>query len=150
MLSSTINGYEGTGRSLSLKLLASLKEKGNLEEVKLSTPIRYGSDDNIESWLMKLLLLNTDTINKLNNSLTVPDKSKLYYVNKDTLFSSHKKSEAFLRQIYYILVSSHYKNTPNDIQLLSDNPTHGLFVLTNDFKANKVGVEDVDIYCVIQ
>lgn len=100
MLSSTINGYEGTGRSLSLKLFASLKEKGNLEEVKLSTPIRYGSDDNIESWLMKLLLLNTDTINKLNNSLTVPDKSKLYYVNKDTLFSSHKKSEAFLRQIY--------------------------------------------------
>jgi len=50
-----------------------------------------------------------------------------------------------LRQIYYILVSSHYKNTPNDIQLLSDNPTHGLFVLTNNFKEDKVGLEDVDI-----
>lgn len=95
---------------------------------------------------MRLLLLNSDIINKMNNNLTVPDKAKLFYVNKDTLFSSHKKSEAFLKQIYYILVSSHYKNTPNDIQLLSDNPSHGLFVLTNEFNSEgKVGLEDVDI-----
>jgi tRNA(Met) C34 N-acetyltransferase TmcA len=28
-MSSTVNGYEGTGRSLSLKLIKELKERGN-------------------------------------------------------------------------------------------------------------------------
>ena len=47
-LSSTINGYEGTGRSLSLKLIKNLKERAEEEpdilsfsEVNLGEPIRY-------------------------------------------------------------------------------------------------------------
>mmetsp|Transcript_76809 Transcript_76809/g.166278 ORF Transcript_76809/g.166278 Transcript_76809/m.166278 type:complete len:112 (-) Transcript_76809:1091-1426(-) len=49
------------------------------------------------------------------------------------------------------MVSSHYKNSPNDIQLLSDNPAHGLFVLTNNFdEEGKVDKHTVDVYCVIQ
>lgn len=57
-LSSTINGYEGTGRSLSLKLIQEIKEnnrKGGqgsggfkkLREVSMSDPIRYAMDDEI-------------------------------------------------------------------------------------------------------
>ena len=71
-MSSTVNGYEGTGRSLSLKLIQQLKE-GNrirqgdnlggrmLKEVQLDEPIRYGLGDPIESWLSKLLCLNSTT-----------------------------------------------------------------------------------------
>lgn len=46
-MSSTINGYEGTGRSLSLKLIKQLKEQSEkstsgrlLREVELTEPIR--------------------------------------------------------------------------------------------------------------
>lgn len=39
------------------------------------------------------------------------------YVNRDTLFSFHKASEAFLHSLMSIYVSAHYKNTPNDLQV---------------------------------
>ena len=64
ILSSTVHGYEGTGRSLSLKLISSLKNKGGntfgrqLKEVQLDEPIRYGSNDPIEKWLNDLLCLD--------------------------------------------------------------------------------------------
>ena len=68
-MSSTINGYEGTGRSLSLKLIQEIKDqnkKGSTElhsfrkfkEVTMTDPIRYAANDVVEKWLNDLLLLN--------------------------------------------------------------------------------------------
>lgn len=44
-------------------------------------------------------------------------------------FSSLKVSEKFLAQVMGLLVSSHYRNTPDDLQTLSDAPAHHLYVL---------------------
>ena len=45
-ISSTISGYEGTGRSLSIKLIADMRKHSgdgrSLKELQLSDPIRYG------------------------------------------------------------------------------------------------------------
>lgn len=73
-ISSTVNGYEGTGRSLSLKLIDGLRDQNKfkvrnqekstgtgfreLKELSLEEPIRYGSSDPIESWLNDLLCLD--------------------------------------------------------------------------------------------
>jgi N-acetyltransferase 10 len=72
-MASTINGYEGTGRSLSLKLLKQLREQSSLSksdkstasigsrtlcEITLNEPIRYSLKDPIESWLNSLLCLD--------------------------------------------------------------------------------------------
>ena len=74
-ISSTIHGYEGTGRSLSLKLIkeinsANLANSRNrsknesrgvlrpFKEFKMEIPIRYAVEDPIESWLYDLLCLN--------------------------------------------------------------------------------------------
>lgn len=50
-------------------------------------------------------------------------------VNRDTLFSFHPVPERMLQKMLALYVSSHYKNTPNDLQLMSDAPAHQLFVL---------------------
>lgn len=50
-------------------------------------------------------------------------------VSKDCLFSGEKATEQFLKLIWSIFSTSHYKNQPNDLMLLSDNPCHRLFVL---------------------
>ena len=50
-------------------------------------------------------------------------------MNKDTLFSFHSASEQFLQKLMSLYVSSHYKNTPNDLMLMSDAPQHHIFVL---------------------
>ncbi|KAJ3026656.1 UNVERIFIED_CONTAM: N-acetyltransferase 10 [Siphonaria sp. JEL0065] len=173
-MSSTINGYEGTGRSLSLKLISQLREQSvagasgsdgasgvlvgrdgkekksggapevnvtapppslrTLREIKLSDPIRYSANDPVESWLTNLLCLDACTPSPSATSLSSrgcphPSQCELFYVNRDTLFSYHKVSEAFLQRMMSLYVASHYKNSPNDLQLMSDAPAHHLFVL---------------------
>ncbi|KNE71131.1 hypothetical protein AMAG_15800 [Allomyces macrogynus ATCC 38327] len=149
-MASTIHGYEGTGRSLSLKLIQSLRQQAasasvaggdaaaadsakdplqrTLREVTLEQPIRYGEGDAIEKWLNSLLCLDA-TVSKTITGCPHPSECQLYYVSRDTLFSHHPVSEAFLQRMMALYVASHYKNTPNDLQLMSDAPAHHLFVL---------------------
>lgn len=184
-MASTINGYEGTGRSLSLKLIQQLREaarpsltkgvysssastyasvhpppedavKSNedgasastkkvtqkaapkartLREITLTTPIRYAANDKIEKWLNQLLCLDASVIPKtLSSGCPHPSTCELFYVSRDTLFSFHPASEAFLQRVMALYVAAHYKNSPNDLQLLSDAPAHHLFVLLPPIK----------------
>lgn len=189
-LSSTVNGYEGTGRALSLKLINELRDSkggrkaeilavstavsdikgsgkakgdekihekrwaaaaaaisesgatrdrltGSLREIELLTPIRYGSGDPVEKWLNKLLCLDTGSTNlKLTGGAPAPSDCELYSVDRDALFSFHSLSEAFLQKLMGLYTSAHYKNTPNDLQMLSDAPAHSLFVLLSPSAEN--------------
>lgn len=164
-MASTINGYEGTGRSLSLKLIQQLREQSrggakalidqetdiadrstgkaskdsgtplsggrSLREITLSEPIRYAPGDAVEKWLNKLLCLDATFPKARTNIHGTPDPSQcqLLHVNRDTLFSFHPVSEKFLHQMMALYVASHYKNSPNDLQLMSDAPAHQLYVL---------------------
>jgi N-acetyltransferase 10 len=166
-MASTINGYEGTGRSLSLKLIAQLRELSkrsvvssaaksqndasstkesstmtpatyqkpslsrSLKELKLEEPIRYAEGDGVEKWLNGLLCLDvqTSSSNRSLQGCPHPSKCDLYFVNRDTLFSYHPASEVFLRRMMSLYVASHYKNSPNDLQLMSDSPSQQLYVL---------------------
>ncbi|KAJ8595161.1 DUF699-domain-containing protein [Rhizopogon salebrosus TDB-379] len=161
-MASTINGYEGTGRSLSLKLIQQLRESTRpsltkdatavedgvtassskkpthsaapkartLREIKLETPIRYSAGDQVEKWLNGLLCLDATIVPKsAQQGCPHPSSCELYYVSRDTLFSYHPASEVFLQRMMALYVASHYKNQPNDLQLMSDAPAHHLFVL---------------------
>ena len=155
-MASTIQGYEGTGRSLSIKLIDEMRNNQKmsgsriLKEISLSQAIRYADNDPIELWLNKLLILDATSAESFEDSLEDPSKLELYMVNRDTLFSYHKGSEAFLKKIMSLFVSSHYKNSPNDLQLLSDAPSHKIFVLCKVLDKQKKAKGLPDIYCAIQ
>ncbi|MBW0471210.1 hypothetical protein O181_010925 [Austropuccinia psidii MF-1] len=175
-MASTINGYEGTGRSLSLKLIAQLRELSKnstaipgstannqaslatesssnalsyhkpklartLKELKLEEPIRYSEGDGVEKWLNELLCLDVQVspINRTLQGCPHPSKCELYFVNRDTLFSYHPASEAFLRRMMSLYVASHYKNSPNDLQLMSDSPSQQLYVLLPPIRDEEQG-----------
>lgn len=177
-MSSTVTGYEGTGRSLSLKLIKKLREgsaasttgpaasingHGNREsdrqasaiasrtgsgrvfyEVHMETPIRYGENDPVEAWLYDLLCLRAGGIRQaLSSGAPHPNECELYYVERDALFSRHSASETFLQRVIALFVSSHYKNSPNDLQMLSDAPAHCLFVLLAPTRADSASLPDV-------
>ncbi|VDO84507.1 unnamed protein product [Heligmosomoides polygyrus] len=158
-LASTINGYEGTGRSLSLKLLQQLRQQSagsakgeklaaskgrKLHELTMEESIRYKPGDEIEQWLNRVLCLNAANIQtRLACGTPPPSECELYFVNRDTLFSFHKASEAFLQQIMAIYVAAHYKNSPNDLQMLSDAPAHHLFVLMSPVKEDQSSLPEV-------
>jgi N-acetyltransferase 10 len=180
-MASTINGYEGTGRSLSLKLISQLREqsRGNakvgndeqitdrasgskssssegavrssrsLREITLSEPIRYAQGDHVERWLNKLLCLDA-TLPRSSSIQGTPHPSQcqLLQVNRDTLFSFHPVSEKFLQNMMALYVASHYKNTPNDLQLMADAPAHQLFVLVPPIEENAGRLPE--ILCVLQ
>lgn len=173
-LCSTINGYEGTGRALSIKLIGNLRKEASitqnggrhgkinnnnsvktggggrlLREVQLTEPCRYAQGDRIESWLNQLLCLDAaDALPPLINTIPPPSACELFEVSRDTLFSAHKASEQFLKRMMALYVSSHYKNTPDDLQLMSDAPAHRLYVLLApvDEKSNALP----EILCVLQ
>lgn len=139
LMSSTVNGYEGTGRALSLKLVEELRQgkavgrivgERTLREVSIDEPIRYAPGDAVESWLGRLLCLGAAQVPSLKlTSLPLPSECELFLVNRDALFSHHEASERFLFKVMSLFVSSHYKNTPNDMLLMSDAPAHHVFVM---------------------
>ncbi len=183
-MASTINGYEGTGRSLSLKLIQQLREQSrggtksdgtddrgvadrstgktakngdinysgtrSLREITLSEPIRYAAGDPVEKWLNKLLCLDaTLPRSKVDiQGCPHPSQCQLLHVNRDTLFSFHPVSEKFLQHMMALYVASHYKNSPNDLQLMSDAPAHQLFVLVPPVDENSPRLPEP--LCVIQ
>ncbi|KAG9232422.1 N-acetyltransferas-like protein [Amylocarpus encephaloides] len=182
-MASTINGYEGTGRSLSLKLIKQLREQSRgvsksnsdaqvtdrdtgkasktgdssfsggrtLREITLAEPIRYAKDDPVERWLNTVLCLDaTLPRSRLNTLQGCPDPSQcqLLQVNRDTLFSFHDVSEKFLQQMVALYVASHYKNSPDDLQLMSDAPAHQLFVLIPPISEDSKSLPEP--LCVIQ
>ena len=197
-MSSTVNGYEGTGRALSLKLIQELRGRRNtqheaanaaasaiagprqggkseakvheqrwaaasqavasssnnsgpLSEVQLSTPIRYADGDPVEAWLNNLLCLDCESEStlKLVGGAPAPADCELYSVDRDALFSFHTLSEAFLQKVMGLYCSAHYKNTPNDLQMLSDAPAHSLFVLLSP-SAEQDANSIPDVLAVIQ
>lgn len=150
LLSSTVQGYEGTGRALALKLIAEMRKKRDkpLRELTLSVPIRYSSGDGIEKWLSNLLCLDSTEAMDLQGKLSIPTDCQLYLINRDTLFSYHNASEEFLRKLVSLFVSSHYKNTPNDLLLMSDAPKHHVLALMPKVTAESQTLPDV--YVAIQ
>lgn len=202
-MSSTVNGYEGTGRALSLKLIKEMRDlkgrqgitnaanaaagavvgpkigkgdakvheerwaaaaaaaatassgglssTGPLREIELSSPIRYAAKDPVESWLNKLLCLDSGSAAEMNliGGAPAPGDCELFHVDRDALFSYHKLSESFLQKMMGLYSSAHYKNTPNDLQMLSDAPAHSVFVLLSP-SAEQDSNSLPDILAVIQ
>ena len=205
-LSSTVNGYEGTGRALSLKLIdqlrtqqnatlaeaargageavagargkkgerkvhedrwktaaavaASYSSSGNkgprvLTELSLDTPIRYSAGDPVESWLNKLLCLDVTSHASRIIRTPPPADCELYLVDRDALLSYHPLAEALLQRIWALYTAAHYKNSPNDLQMLSDAPAHRLYVLlgprgTSTTSTKPGSIPLPDILCVVQ
>lgn len=98
-----IHRYEGTGRSLSLKLLQQLRTQttgsnkhdksvkaGNdnqtvgrqLHELTLEESIRYKPGDSVEQWLTELLCLDAMTHAPILSGCPPPDTCQLYYINR--------------------------------------------------------------------
>lgn len=131
IFSSTIHGYEGAGRSFSIRFLGHLDKRKNLEYVhfKLVTPIRYAPDDPIEKWLYDTLFLDAEPVSLTDIDLQDISKFNLTLseVDLDTWFSGRNEAEA--KQFVGIYVYAHYRNRPRDIAFLADAPHHNAYAL---------------------
>ena len=116
--SSTVHGYEGAGRSFTIRFLQRLKKKRvKIFEFEMFQPVRYSINDPIEKWVFDALLLDAEAaeINVENVDDLVYEKLEIEDLLKD---------EKKLREYFGILILAHYKNNPNDFAILCDAPNH--------------------------
>ncbi|HIP90202.1 MAG TPA: tRNA(Met) cytidine acetyltransferase, partial [Candidatus Nanopusillus sp.] len=137
VFSSTIHGYEGAGRSFSVRFLKHLKENTNFKvyEYKMKEPIRYNDNDPIEKWLFDTLLLDAEPAHLDEKDLQqIKEKATIFY--KIPLEKWFEKEEEKLRQFVGIYILAHYQNRPNDIAMIADAPHHDGFSL--ELGSNKI------------
>ena len=123
VFSTTVAGYEGSGRGFQLRFVDWLgKDHRPLHQLRLEEPIRWGPDDPLESFVTNLLLLHAD-----------PGPPPAYGPHHHRVLERDHlaENERLLEEVFALLVQAHYCTTPGDLERLLDAPNitiHGLFM----------------------
>lgn len=117
VFTSTITGYEGTGRSFEIRFKHKLAElKPQWQQFHLTTPIRFADNDPLENLTNRALMLDAQAAS-INKPFCI--RSVQYQQHKRTRLVANPRQ---LEQIIGLLSLAHYKTSPNDIRhLLNGN-----------------------------
>ena len=127
ILSTTTDGYEGTGMGFTSKLQQRLSaHQKSVMHIQLTQAFRWPDNDPIEIFLNKSLLLDKTRI------ATVADTSikmkvgdfKFKKLDRDDLIADTDAID----QIYALLSSAHYRTTPDDLRYMLDAPQIEIWV----------------------
>ena len=159
-----MNGYEGTGRALSLKLISNLRRDaagaaaGGGGAGADRAPVAGSATRRTRAVLVRGPrggVAERPTVpgrrgrDAAAHGRVAPRRVRLVRGEpRHALLRAHRGPELFLKRMMSLYVASHYKNTPNDLQLMADAPAHRLFVLLApvDETANALP----EILCVLQ
>ncbi|WP_082804192.1 tRNA(Met) cytidine acetyltransferase TmcA [Erwinia sp. ErVv1] len=109
LLTTTLQGYEGTGRGFLLKFCATLPDATLLT---LDEPLRWAADDPLERFTGDALLF-ADLIPE-------PGAGDVRYIFPEQADWQHNPSQ--LSAIYQLLASAHYRTSPLDLRRMMDAP----------------------------
>ena len=159
VFSTTIHGYEGTGKGFLLKFVKVLdQQRKDWKKFKLQHPIRWASDDFLEQWLNQTFLLDVDialldqtSIAALGHSTKLEPTVDKYLaaefldsgferdveiikaLNTGTNIQRYSNYELLtddlLKQVYGLLVNAHYRTTPKDLRYLLDTDAASIYAL---------------------
>ena len=146
LLSTTLQGYEGSGSGFIHKLIPKLHAHLNESEgkyvniVELHTPLRWLRHDPIECFINKACLF--DTGDESSESFLGGDEKGGYETAEAQLAPTHsfsdislsktrfqRLSETALEDVMKLLTLAHYQTTPDDLMRLLDSPDLILFLL---------------------
>lgn len=123
VLSSTVHGYEGSGRGFELRLLPFLAEQQpEYRHIQLSSPIRWQNGDALEEFWFTVFLMQAPP---LSASSDYPlQQVKLKQLPTSVLIQQPK----ILIQCFQLLINAHYQTTQEDLARLLDAPEQSLIV----------------------
>lgn len=126
VFSSTIHGYEGTGRGFALRFHQTLdKLAPDWRALNLKQAIRWCDDDIVEQFSFAALLLDAEPVDKQEiGHATVTDLSYEQLEQEQLL-----NDENLLRQVFGLMALAHYRTRPSDLQMLLDQPDIRIGVL---------------------
>ncbi|MFC6733103.1 tRNA(Met) cytidine acetyltransferase TmcA [Haladaptatus sp. DYSN1] len=125
----TVHGYEGTGRGFSVRFRDRLDASDHdVTDVRLDAPIRYAACDPVEIWAFRTLLLDArPAVDPLVETAS-PELATYESPTPETL----REDEHLLREVFGLLVYAHYRTEPDDLARLLDAPNLELRTLTHD------------------
>lgn len=117
VFSTTVHGYEGTGRGFALRFHASLNQLApGWQAMRLETPIRWAKYDPLESFVFDALLLEASAAPDEIANEAVPQMCSFEALNRDALLDNPDD----MRQLFALLVLAHYQTQPADLRYILD------------------------------
>ncbi|TKY84306.1 GNAT family N-acetyltransferase [Pectobacterium polonicum] len=135
LMTTTVQGYEGTGRGFLLKFCASLPQ---WRAFTLDDPLRWAVNDPLERVLDQALLFNEPTsfhspLHPVAGSLALPSLDIRTERAADWLTHPER-----LAGCYALLCSAHYRTSPLDLRRLMDAP--GMHIASAQVAGEMCGV----------
>ncbi|MFU9137867.1 tRNA(Met) cytidine acetyltransferase TmcA [Erwinia tasmaniensis] len=109
LLTTTLQGYEGTGRGFLLKFCATLPDATLLT---LDEPLRWAADDPLERFTADALLFA--------DSVPEPGAGDVCYIFPEQ--ADWQLNPSPLPEMYQLLASAHYRTSPLDLRRMMDAP----------------------------
>ena len=110
LLTTTVQGYEGTGRGFLLKFCASLP---HLRRLSLTAPVRWAQGDPLERFIDQALLFDDDDF------LHTPQGEIALSLVEQSAWANQPER---LSALYRLLCGAHYRTSPLDLRRMMDAP----------------------------
>ncbi len=129
VFSTTVHGYEGTGRGFFLRFHKILDQRTpGWKTVHLKQPVRFDENDPVERFIFRALMLDASYAPIDQVDRASPNNSIVERINRDELVND----ESMLSQLFGLLVFAHYRTRPNDLRHLLDAPNLSVYVLRHE------------------
>ncbi len=124
--STTVHGYEGTGRGFAVRFNRVLDRCTNSwKAITLTTPVRWREGDSLEPLVFRLLMLDASAAPDAVLESVCPDDVSIARVQRHQLV----EDEDLLRELFGLLVLAHYKTRPFDLRQLLDGPNLSVWLM---------------------
>lgn len=133
VFSTTLHGYEGSGRGFILRFQKRLDVIApGWQSIRLHQPIRWAENDPLEQFINQAFLLDVggeeegECNSPLRGIVGANCIRPLYrQLNRDDL----AENEPLLRQLFGLLVTAHYQTRPSDLRQMLDAPGISIHIL---------------------
>jgi len=134
VFSTTLHGYEGSGRGFELRFKKHLNQyTPDWKHCELKTPVRWAENDPLERVIFDTLLLKAKIAQLDAQLIEEFDSSQVAYevVDSQTLLEQPERMQA----LFGLLVQAHYQTSPNDLQQLLNAPN--LQIITAEYSVEE-------------
>lgn len=109
LLTTTVLGYEGTGRGFLLKFCATLPQ---VKHYRLDAPLRWAENDPLEDFIDEALLFEDAEPPMMQGDITYQALEQDDWVRQPDRMAA----------VYQLLTSAHYRTSPLDLRRMMDAP----------------------------
>ncbi len=129
VFSSTIHGYEGTGRGFAVRFRKTLDcQTPQWRKLHINEPIRWAEGDPLEAFSYKALMLKATPVDGDKLTEINWQQADFEKINRDELINN----ESLLSELFGLLVLAHYKTRPFDLRHLLDGSNIDIYALRAD------------------